>query len=288
MNDSQVLLQLIGGKSKVVVIPGEYRGVDDGRALVDFNGGRVPANTLGGLPALNESVWVAVIDGVPFMLGPTAPRPSEGTVVSASSGEATVSTVIGNITARYDTGVLSPTTNDEVFLVWGAGAFIAGVTAAADEGDVPEAPGSTQTKFTKTFTARDSGSYQSGFGWRTNDVWCSASNVGAWFYGTKIKDTIPDSASIVKAEIYLPRPIRLLGAMPFGRHTSASKPGGAVSVTNTSTLPGTSGWVTIPTSHVDFLKANTGGLGFALGGYSIWPGTQSNGQSGALRVTYRT
>lgn len=290
MTESDVLLKLIDDKSKVRMIPGTFRGLTDDRAVVDFDGGRVPANTIGVLPAVGVDVWVAVIDGVPFMLGPTLPQPSEGTVVSASGGTATVSTVIGNVSARYDSAQLSLATNDEVFMVWGAGPFIVGVTAAAEEPDAPESTPKPKT-FTKTFTAVDSGSFQvtdPQFGWRTNDVWSSSKNIGAWFYGSKIKDTIPDSATILKAEIFLPAPIRLLGTRPFGRHTAGDKPSGAVTITATSTLSGTEGWQEIPTAIIDSLKTSDGGVGFGLGGYNIWPGTKGHGNSGALRIKYRT
>ena len=44
----------------------------------------------------------------------------------------------------------------------------------------------------------------------------------------------------------------------------------------------------IPTSFIDYLKANTGGVGMDGGGYSIWAGVQADGLSGALDITYTT
>lgn len=285
MSPEELILRSLAGKSVVRFLPAVFRGLDsDRRALVDFEGGRVPAYALLPLPGLNENVWVALVDGVGYMFGPTVPKPDEGVVATASGGSATVATDVGTVPARYAGTVSS---GDTVRLLWsGSGVWILGVTSAFVPPSVPDAPGGGTGRRTVEFTAQDSGSFQSGYGWRTNEVWSSSSNMGGWFYGNQIMDTIPDSASIVSADIYLPTPTRLLGAMPFGRHSSPSKPGGALSFSGLTTLPATSGWVRIPNSLIDNLKANPGGLGFDYGGYNIWPGTQRDGQSGKVRVTF--
>lgn len=290
VNNADAILKLLGGKSAVRIIPGNYRGIDDGRALVDFNGGRVPANTMGVMPAVNDPVWVAIVDGVPFMVGPTEPRMSEGSVVSASAGVATVSTDAGQVTARYNSSVLTLSPSDVVFLLWGATPWIPGVLSAASTPEVPSAPGGTGARVTKTFTALSSRSYDSNYSsWWTNDVWSSANNKGLWFYGSKIRDTIPDSASIVKAEIYLPlKADPFNGSPPLGRHGYASQPAGAPTISSAAVVSGKSGWVTIPASLIDHLKSNTGGLGFNTSSQTIWYGTNADGQSGAVRVTYDT
>ncbi|WAC68913.1 hypothetical protein [Microbacterium sp. SL75] len=285
--EQETLLKLIGDKSTARVIPGNFRGLDGLRAVVDFDGGRVPAYMLTDyVPSVNESVWVQVIDGVAYVMGPTTPRLGNGTVISASGGTARVSTALGEIEATYD-GAVTFAAGTLVKLTWREGAHIIGRRGPAPVVDVPPPPESTgpQTR-TVTFTPTDSGSYQPGYGWRTADVWSSSSNSGGWFYGDQIKDTIPDNARIDGAEIYLPQPDRLTGARPFGRHDQAGKPGGALTFSDTSTLGGTSGWCGIPTGLIDHLKANTGGLGFALGGWNVWPGRQRDGQSGVLRVTF--
>lgn len=265
-----------------------FRGLDtDRRALVEFSGGRVPAYVLAGIPPLNESVWVQVQDGVAFMHGPVIPKPDEGGVVTAAGGTATVQTDIGDVIARYDNGLLLLDPGDVVHMVWGpSGAWIDGVKVDYTPAPPPPPPTPAPTRRTVEFGAIDSGSFQPGYGWRTNEVWSSASNHGGWFYGSAIRDTIPDDAPISGAQIYLPPPVRLLGAMPFGRHGADSKPTGALTFADTSTLPGTSGWVNIPFSLIDHLKSNPGGLGFNYGGYNVWPGTQRDGQSGRLRVTF--
>lgn len=283
-----VTLGLLQGKAEVSVFSGAYRGMDGLRALVDFAGGRVPAHLIGPRPSVNEPVWVMVVDAVAYVLGPTVPKPAVGTVVSASSGSAVISTDIGNVNARYDPAQVTLSASAEVRLVWGGGCWVLGVSSPPPEADVPDEDAGV-TRKTRTFTATGSGSWQSGYGWRTNDVWSSSSNKGAWFYGNQIRDTIPDSASIVKAEIYLPAPTTRIGSTrPFGRHSYSSQPGGEPTISATSTLPGVEGWTRIPSSLIDHLKSNAGGLGFGIGSWWVWPGTQKNGSSGKLRVVYET
>lgn len=265
-----------------------FRGLDDEhRAIVEFSGGRVPAYALTTLPPLNETVWVQLAGSVAYMHGPVVPKPDEGGVVSASAGVAVVQTDIGDVTAAYDNGLLLLDPGDIVHMVWGpSGAWIDGVKTDYTPPTPPAPPAPEQTRRTVEFGAIDSGSYQSGYGWRTNEVWSSASNQGGWFYGSAIRDTIPDAAPIYVAQIYLPPPTKLTGARPFGRHDYDTKPGGALTVHAASTLGATSGWVDIPLTLIDHLRANPGGLGFDYGGYNIWPGTQRDGQSGRLRVTF--
>lgn len=290
VNETDIIQKLIAGKAQVKVIPGNYRGLDGVQALVDFSGGRVPVSMATAFrPEINEAVWVLVVDGTPFLLGPTVPKPYDGTIVSTAAGIAVVSTDIGLVNATYEFGA-TLSASQQVKLIWGNGCHVVSVISTSpvppDVPAPPQPPESAPSQYTKLITANSSSSYQSGYGWHTSDVWSSAHNQGLWFYGSKINDTIPDTATINSAQIYLPYPLQLLGSRPFGRHAYGSRPGGAPTLSATSTLGGTSGWVSIPTSLVDWLKANTGGVGFDIGGYNIWPGTQSDGQSGALRITY--
>jgi len=254
VNETGILLRLLAAKSEIKVIPGNYRGLDGVQALVDFSGGRVPVNmATAWRPELNEAVWVLVADGVPFLLGPTVPKPYDGTVVSTSGGFATVSTDVGDVTATYEFGA-TLSAGQQVKLLWGNGCHVVSVMSTTPTPPtVPDPPPNpAPSQYTKTITANTSSSYQPGYGWRTNDVWSSAHNQGLWFYGTKIKDTIPDTATINSASVYLPYPLQLLGARPFGRHGYGSPPSGAPTLSETYTLGGTSGWVSIPTSLIDW------------------------------------
>lgn len=286
-SETERLLKLIGEAAKVEIVAGNYRGLDGLRVLVDFNEGRVPAHTWTDYrPELNEPVWVAVINGVAYMVGPTVPKPPQGTVVSTGGGFAVVTTDIGDVTAIHPAGA-TYNPGDIVRLIWSGGPFIVSVLSVAPvTPEVPPPPGGGGGRQTVTFTAIDSGSYQNW--WRTNDVWSSENNIGAWFYGTKMTDTIPNTATVVAAEIYLPL-LKVLGAAPFGRHDASFKPAsGPVSIIDTVTLSARSGWVPIPVAYLEWMKVNPGGFGFGLGGYNIWAGTQRDGQSGAIRVTYES
>ncbi|GAA1703813.1 hypothetical protein GCM10009792_24950 [Microcella alkalica] len=120
-------------------------------------------------------------------------------------------------------------------------------------------------------------------------MWASDNNHGAWFYGSTIRDTIPGNATIGSIEIFLPAYYQF-GANPnFRTHTHATKPGGAPSYTATTiALPTRSGWVKLPNSVGDFLKDNPGGTGMRQGGYTKYRGTQTDTQSGDLRITFNS
>lgn len=290
MRDSQeYVAQLASRITPTESLVGVFVSQDGPVATVDVADVRVQVKSVTTVPVLpSDPVRLERRGSQLVMLGPTVPRAATGRVTVAGS-PATVEYPNGSGVTATLTVAKGVTTavNDIVLLDWSSGGMIVAViTSPAVVTPPPPSSGPSTRRYTQDFTARDSGAYQSGYGWRTNEVWSSASNIGAWFYGSKIADTIPDDASIVSAKIYLPAPIRLLGARPFGRHTAASQPSGPVAITNTSTLAGTSGWVPIPTSHLDALKTAPGGLGFGLGGYNVWPGTQDDGASGTLRVVY--
>lgn len=227
-------------------------------------------------------------NGELIMIGPSRPRATVGVIQTTGTECVVEYPPSSGVTALLPRdAAYTPAVNDIVALVWTErGGFISGKFSNTPAAPAPPLPPPVPTgDFDVTFTALDSGAYQGGYGWRTNEVWSSASNLGAWFYGSKIRDTIPDGAVIKSATIFLPLR-QQLGAAPFGRHGSEAKPGGPVTFAGLSTLGSNSGWVAIPTSLIDHLKANPGGLGYDYGGYNIWRGTQQDGLSGALNVTY--
>jgi hypothetical protein len=140
------------------------------------------------------------------------------------------------------------------------------------------------------FTAVDSGSYGSGRWW-TNQVYASDSNLGAWFYGTKIADTIPSSATIQKVEIYVGQATQISGAAPvFATHPYTSKPGGSPTLSPVAAVGIAPGWVDLGGAGISIgnVLRNSGGsfgVGVDHGGYNIFPSLAQDGQSGALRIT---
>jgi hypothetical protein len=183
--------------------------------------------------------------------------------------------------------------NDLVLINWESGGAIVAKLPALPGVVAPELPPSAgpATYHPAPFTAVDSGTfYIPSSRWSTTDVTSvsTGNNDGAWFYGSKIKDTIPDTATIVSAFIYLPLTSQQTGTPLLQLHTSPTRPGGNVAFTgSTFGLTAKSGWVQIPNTFIDALKATDGGLGFSSGGYNIWRGVATDGLSGALDITYQ-
>jgi hypothetical protein len=230
------------------------------------------------LPPAGHAVQLELRDGQWVVTGPATPLPGEGVITATGSPRAQV-TAWGQVyTLRYRSSY-TPVLNDLVELVWSADEGIIGGKLSASSAVV--APGSDP------FTAKDSGTWRSGSGWWTNTVRANVDD-GAWFYGNKIRDTIPDSATIVSARIYLPIQSIVIDAPGQLRlHNEPSKPGGAPTFVGSAfAMSARRGWRTIPTSFIDYLKANVGGIGFDGGGYWINYGVASDGLSGALDITY--
>jgi hypothetical protein len=281
------------GKSSITPLVGTFVSFDATGYQVDVGGGRIPAQ-LGSsyLPIVNENVWVWFVDGQPFIMGPTTPRPGAGTVVSVASGLVTVSTVVGNFIMPY-TSTLSPTAGQVLNLVWGGGwaptnGFATSVASTSPTGGVaPPAGGGGGITHVDTFTAIDAGSFQSGNGWWTGTVRAGDTNLGAWFYGTKIPDTLPASASIGLVQVYVSAQ-QISGSAPnFALHPHASKPGGSPSLSSSTPVGIAPGWVTLPSSFGNALRAGGGSFGIGLnhGGNNILRSLAQDGQSGALRIT---
>lgn len=291
------LSRLLDGKSSVTPLVGTFVSFDATGYQVDVGGGRIPAQ-LGSsyLPIVNENVWVWFVDGQlkpqVFVMGPTAPKPGSGTVISVASGLVTVSTTVGDFVMPY-TSTLSPTAGQILNITWGGGwppsnGFATGVASTSPTGITPPSgPGGGATTHVDTFTAIDAGSYQSGNGWWTGQVRAGDSNLGAWFYGTKMADTIPSTAAIGSVQIYV-SPQQIAGAPPnFALHAHATKPGGAPSIPGSSAVAIAPGWVTLPSAFGVGLRAAGGAYGVGLnhGGNSILRSLAQDGQSGALRIT---
>lgn len=269
---------------KVKRLVGTYVSTDGVRATVDVGGGRIPADFCGYLPEVNEPVWVLFINGTATILGPTLEKPGRGTVSGAPSGNLVpVDTDAGPLNLPYAAG-LSLSAGQVVKLgAWNDGGFVFAIMSTSPTAEAPpDAPGGGGGDHTEIFTATDSGSYRGG--WWTAQVYASDTNTGAFFYGTKIADTIPDGATIVSIEIYISISDLEFQAPNIGVHGSASKPGGNVSVAFSAPVNIADGWIGIPTSHGDYLKANAGGIGIDSGGFSILNSLDADPQSGALRI----
>lgn len=285
--ETEALLKAINERAKVRRVAGNYRGLDGLRAVVDFDGGRVPAHfATAWRPVVNDPVWVDIIDGVAFVVGPTAPQASDGTVVSVGGGLVVVSTDVGEIAATYDAGA-TLTAGQGVKLFSSGGYHVIGVKSSSPAAPAPAPGGSAGGgEITQTFTAVDSGSFQSY--WWTNRVIAGSSNEGCWFYGWKIPDTIPAAATIVEIAIYL-EPVQIQGGDPiFTTHPHASRPPGSPGLTGGEPIDVTGpGWYVLPLWMGEALRSggSAAGIGLNHGGYNIFAAVPGN--SGSLRIKYR-
>lgn len=245
------------------------------------------------LPPPGHPVQISTQNGQVVVTGPARPLPGSGQITATGTPRATVTAWGIAYSLPYQTSY-TPVLSDDVSIIWSAdGGLITGKVSATSNVTPPDAnPGGGTgggSFHPAPFTAIDSGTYRSGSGWWTNTVRASVDD-GAWFYGSKIKDTIPDTATITLARIYLPiQQINVDAPGQLRVHTNATKPAGAPSFTGSASgLSAVGGWRDIPPAFIDYLKVNTGGLGFDGGGFWINYGTASNAMSGALDIAWTT
>ncbi|AGW41748.1 nucleoside-diphosphate-sugar epimerase [Leifsonia xyli subsp. cynodontis DSM 46306] len=287
---SAALLRALQGRARVKILQGTFVAQSTFGCNVDVGVGssssRIPAH-LGTsfLPEVNEPVWVWNIDKQWFVTGPVASKPDRGTVVSVASGLVTLTTALGTTVIAPYTGP-SPSAGQIMKLLWHGGPFAMLMSTSPVPNTPPPAPGGGTTTHQDVFTAIDAGSYGSGRWW-TNQVYASDKNLGCWFYGTKTADTIPASATIQRVELYV-SPERISGSPPnIAVHGYSAKPGDAPALATVAAVAISGGWVTLPASIGNNLKAGGGyvGVGFNHGGYSILRSLAEDGFSGALRIT---
>jgi hypothetical protein len=283
-------------------IVGVYAGPASGdMAYVDVDDNRVPASVVSAYyPIPGEEVRMMKIGSTLLILGPLRPRSRTGRVSAVGTTDAIIEYPPGSGVTKT-MGIpkgYSPTVNDAVLIDWDSGGTVDQVVTKTPDYTAPEAPKPptgtapiAPKKVTKLFRAHsDSGTYQNGQWWQSQ-IWASASTSGAWFYGNTIKDTIPDNARIISVRLHL-LPVSLSGNPPILRaHTHASRPGGGVNFSSeTQTLSADrDGVVTINNGFGDFLKSNTGGVGFDHGGYNKYKALSGPGKhpdSGALEITW--
>lgn len=290
--DTEQVEQLLGGKSRVGMYSGSFVSYEDRAATVDLEGSDEYSRLAGirsatpYLPVVGEQVWVQFIDGVPWMLGPTVIPPGDGTVFTVSPESVVVETDVGRVTATYTAGA-ALSSGQNVKLYWQGGPHVIGALATTPPPTPvpPPPPEPVASRHVDVFTATDAGSWSQSYGWNQGQVWASDSLLGAWFYGTKIKDTL-SAASIERVEMWVTL-TQIRGSNPnFATHPHPSKPGGAPALTTVAALPVSSGtWLELPLSVGQFLATNVGGVGVNHGGYNKFRSLTEDPQSGALRIT---
>jgi hypothetical protein len=263
----------------------------NGTVQIDFGNGPVQcqsASTFQPLPG--DPVRCIQIANVTLMVGPTVPRSAVGTVTATGSPLITVTTSIGSKQLPYITSY-TPTIGDSVAIDWASGGIVLGKTTGVPAGTYTP-PATVASPHSADFAAIDSGTYYvPGSTYNNTDVWCTSTgnNIGAWFYGTTIADTIPDAAVITSVQLYIdeffnqfPGSLALIGL-----HSLATK-SGAPSISSPTAIPAGSGFMTLPTAFGDALKTGSK-LGVGTGstggsGYHKFRSVLSDSQSGKLRI----
>lgn len=287
IDETTQLLTMLNKKSSVTPLVGSFVSVNLGGCVVDVGGGRIPAKFGSAyLPEINESVLVWFIDGTPYVMGPTTTKPGRGTVVSVSAGLVTLTTSIGPVTVPY-AATVSPAAGQVMALMWQEGGFaVAVLSTSPPAGIAPPAANAGSAVHVDVFTAIDAGSRQSS-GWWTPKVYASDTNLSAWFYGTKIQDSLPAGTSVSNVEIYISAQ-QISGSAPiFALHPHQIRPAGAPSLSSSTAIAVRPGWVGLPVAFGNALKSGGGsaGVGINHGGYSIFNSLTTDGQSGALRIS---
>lgn len=269
-------------------------------AQVNVNGQVVPVLMIGNLaPVPQQQCWVASLEGARICLGPAA-TPSLGTVSDAPS--AGTLPVIGDdgveYAAAYDPNVTSWSTGQRVLLQWaggpGGGPVVVLKLSANPSAPDPTKPappvvgGTTKSHdlwFDPVWSGTQNGAGSTGGGsfW-TDQVYCGATTLGAWGYGSSVANTIPDDASVGYVGILVSQQSGSGGNAPtFGLHSLASR-SGTLSVSSAVTSSGGSGEKQLPTSFGDALKTGSArGIATDHGGYWIYAPAGVNG-SGRLHI----
>ncbi len=257
--------------------------VGDGAVLLPFRAQE--------LPPAGHAVRIQTADGKVEVTGAASALPPRATVTAIGDPLITVTAYETTYDLLAQTSYL-PQVGDLVELIWSIdGGLIRGEIASPEVVAPPVAnPGGGGGAFHPApFTAIDTASWQSGYGWSKSDVWASDSLTGAAFYGSKVADTIPNDATITLARIYL-SPTQTSGSAPILRvHTSPTRPGGNVTFIGSGyALPARSGWQGIPGPMIDYLKANGGGIGIDHGGFSRFRGVSQDALAFALDIAWTT
>lgn len=320
MDNFTPILDAVAGKSVVNVVVGQFIRMEQSGSIV------VVATAPGQMPVKCrpmsdyrpeplELVRVMFVDGVAFYAGAAQSKPGKGVVATVGGGLATVVTDIGTISCSYST---APSSGNAVKLAWNDGPHIMGPVASYPiQSDVPADPIYQPKPRTYIFKANASGTvrypYDSGTDttsfpgtWYPGGFSAAFFPPGTtsrsyWFYGSKIKDTIPAGATFVSAEMFFPEGTTI----PAVFLTSAKSIAEAIAALPTTSsgyfpsgniiAPDGSGgiWVNLGTAFGAAVAANEVSMGPSSGGSpsSKMPGIDSLGTgkgdslSGAIRIT---
>lgn len=151
---------------------------------------------------------------------------------------------------------------------------------------IPQPPPPSPSKMSRTFYPKDSANYQSGE-YKSDAVEVSDARAGYYFYGTQIRDTIPNSASIISAKLQL---VENWDQTPgvasrLGYHTSSGM--------HPASPPALSGAINVsddadPINVISYASALQTGAAYGLGFPAGFGWRQFGGYvtSGAITITW--
>jgi hypothetical protein len=264
---------------------------------VNLNGGEVPAICIGGqFPAVGDGVMILQVDTMIVCLG-AIPKPSHGIVKSAASGgRVTVTADDGNDYSVNYNSLYTPAVNDNVKLDWDViGGFVVSPMASTPTGDpniiAPTGPPPIESgggPQSATFFPTDSGTTTEGGSWFTTSVYCSDSDIGAYFYGGQIAGTVKAGSNVTSASIYIEEDTNYYpGSLAtIGTSDSGSK-SGVPGVSNIINISAGSGWKPLPEAIiVALITGASTSIATAHGGYHIF--APKGGLSGAIAMNWST
>lgn len=270
--------------------------LEGGQVRVDYGEGPVAAYSAGfATPLPGAAVRTIRVNDTTLMLGPVATSPTFGRITATGTPRVTVALTDGTTHELFYlvSAYPEPSVDDDVKIDWSDGGIILGKVTGVPASDYfpPPAGGSggsnSNPQQSPEFVATDSGNFWTGGGtWNKDEVWCSPSNTGAWFY-QGIADTIPDTATITSVQVYLNEsynqyPTNLAG---IGLHSATGKNGNP-GIRSAVDISAGSGWKDLPLAFGDELKT-----GAALGvgtptrsGFHRYTSRSQDGNSGRLRI----
>lgn len=292
MPSAETLARALGDLTPASYLVGTFVSTNaDSTVEIDFGDGAVTClSSLNYTPLAGVSVRCLRINGGTLMLGEAFPTAILGTVTVAGSPLLTVTTSTGSQDLPYLASYTPRTVADEVVIF---GGYVLGKPSASRTGSYT-ATTAAAGSYSVDFRADDSGTYYvPGTAYSTADVWCTSTgnNKGAWFYGATIANTIPDTATITRVQLYVnefynlyPTSLALVGL-----HTLETK-SGSPTITSATTISAGSGWKELPLAFGTALMTGaskgvgTGSSGSS--GYHKFRSRAADADSGLLRIDW--
>jgi len=283
--DTELILNRLAAIPDVGHKLGVFVRMDGVLAVVNVGDRAVTIPSTGFYPPVEGmTVQLERRNGALIVTGPASQLPPLGTITAGGSPKCSVDAGGIVYVLAYRDGYV-PTIGDPVEINWATGVIQGKLSVAPVATPAIPNPGGQGGAFENLLVmASGSGSFNGR--WWTSDVYNGDNNTGAWFYGPRIRDALRGTTPS-KIEIFLNPRLASGNSPQVGLHSSASTPGGNVSVGSQTALEPRSGWVELPTWWALSLRDGDGGIGVTPSGYTVWRGLSADAMSGALRFSGR-